>query len=47
MRFIDSMYRNRDVGLALHGKKILKKQWDDGLETVKRVMEADDDQWLM
>ena len=47
VRFIDSMYRNRDVDLALHGKKILKKQWDDGLETVKRVMEADDDQWLM
>ena len=43
VRFIDCMYRNRDVGLALRGKKILKKQWDDGLETVKRVIEADDD----
>ena len=44
VRFINSMYGNRDVGLALRGKKILKKQWDDGLETVKMVMEADDDQ---
>lgn len=47
VRFNDSMSHNRDVGLALRGKKILKKRWDDGLETVKRVMEADDDQWLM
>ena len=44
VRHIDSMYRNRDTGLALRGVKPLIKRWDDGSETVKQVTEADYDQ---
>ena len=42
VRLIDSGYRNRDSGLARRGKLILKKRWEDGDETVERVMQAGD-----
>ncbi|SMY29582.1 unnamed protein product [Zymoseptoria tritici ST99CH_1A5] len=30
VRFIDSVYRNRDAGLARRGLMVLKKKWDEG-----------------
>lgn len=42
VRMIDSGYRNRDSGLARRGLLQLKKQWEDGMETVDSVMRADD-----
>lgn len=44
VRFIDSTYRNRDAGLARRRQFILKKVWQDGMETVNGVMNADDSQ---
>ena len=42
VRLIDSMYRNRDTGLARRGLLRLKKTWEDGLEAVENVMRAND-----
>lgn len=42
VRLIDSAYRNRDAGLARRGQLNLEKVWQDGLETVNSVMNADD-----
>ena len=42
VRLIDSAYRNRDVGLARRGQLILKKIWQDDIETVNSVMIAED-----
>ena len=41
VRLIDSAYRNRDTGLARRGQLILKKVWQDSMETVNGVMNAD------
>ena len=41
VRLIDSAYRNRDTGLARRGQLGLKKVWQDGMETVNDVMNAD------
>ena len=41
VRLIDSAYRNRDTGLARRGQLVLKKVWQDGMETVNEVMNAD------
>ena len=38
VRFIDSLYRNRDAGLARRHLKVLKKNWDEDDETMKDVM---------
>ncbi len=38
VRLIDSAYRNRDAGLARRGQLILKKVWQDRMETVNGVM---------
>lgn len=43
VRLIDSGYRNRDAGLARRGQLILNKVWEDGSETLRKVMQADDD----
>jgi Ran GTPase-activating protein (RanGAP) involved in mRNA processing and transport len=40
VRKIDSVYRNRDAGLARRGLKKLDKWWDEGDETLKEVMGA-------
>lgn len=40
VRFIDSVYRNRDAGLARRGLKVLDKWWDEGDGTLEAVMEA-------
>lgn len=40
VRLIDSVYRNRDAGLARRGLKWLEKEWEEGDETLKGVMEA-------
>ena len=40
VRKIDSVYRNRDAGLARKGLKKLDKWWDEGNETLKEVMGA-------
>lgn len=40
LRKIDSVYRNRDVGLARRGLKILDKWWDQGDDTLNRVMNS-------
>lgn len=45
VRLIDSAYRNRDAGLARRGQLVLKKEWQDDMETVNGVMNADDS-WL-
>ena len=42
VRLIDSAYRNRDAGLARRGQLLLKKVWQDGMETVRSVMNAVD-----
>ena len=44
VRLIDSSYRNRDAGLARRGQLVLKKVWQDGMETVNDVMSADNPQ---
>ena len=41
VRLIDSAYRNRDSGLARRGQLVLKKLWQDDMETVNGVMDAD------
>ena len=41
VRLIDSAYRNRDAGLARRGQLVLKKVWQDDMETVNEVMDAD------
>jgi hypothetical protein len=38
VRKIDSVYRNRDAGLARRGLKKLDKWWDANDETLKEVM---------
>ena len=40
VRKIDSVYRNRDAGLARRGLKKLDKWWDEGDQTLKEVMGA-------
>ncbi|CAO2655066.1 Nn.00g117990.m01.CDS01 [Neocucurbitaria sp. VM-36] len=40
VRKIDSVYRNRDAGLARKGLKKLEKWWDEGDETLQDVMGA-------
>ena len=40
VRFIDSVYRNRDMALARKGEMVLKKRWDEGDETLKRVISS-------
>ena len=45
VRLIDSAYRNRDAGLARRGQLILKKEWQDGMDTVNGVMKADHSQF--
>ena len=42
VRLIDSAYRNRDARLAQRGQLVLKKVWQDGMETVNGVMNASD-----
>ena len=39
VRFIDSVYRNRDAGLARRNLMVLKKDWDVGDETMREVLE--------
>lgn len=39
VRLIDSVYRNRDVGMARKGLKILDKHWEED-ETLQWVMNA-------
>ena len=40
VRKIDSVYRNRDAGLARRGLKKLDKWWDEDSQTLKEVMGA-------
>lgn len=40
VRFIDSVYRNRDAGAARRGLKRLEKWWVDGDETLTKVAEG-------
>lgn len=40
VRKIDSVYRNRDAGLARRGVKKLEKSWDEDDQTLKEVMGA-------
>ena len=40
VRKIDSVYRNREAGLARRGVKVLEKWWVDGDETLERVRGA-------
>ena len=40
VRFIDSVYRNRDAGAARRGEKRLVKWWEEGDETLARVAEG-------
>lgn len=40
VRFIDSVYRNRDAGLALRGLKKLEKWWKEGDETLRQVQDG-------
>ncbi|KAK3073705.1 hypothetical protein LTR53_004463 [Teratosphaeriaceae sp. CCFEE 6253] len=37
VRFIDSVYRNRDAGAARRGLKTLEKWWKDGDETLRQA----------
>ena len=46
VRLIDSAYRNRDRGLARRGQLVLKKVWQNGMETVNDVMNADNPQTM-
>jgi hypothetical protein len=40
VRKIDSVYRNRDAGLARRGLMKLEKWWDEDDETLKEVMNS-------
>jgi hypothetical protein len=40
VRFIDSVYRNRDSARARRGEMVLVKHWDEDDETLRRVMEG-------
>ncbi|KAK1230556.1 hypothetical protein PQX77_006356 [Marasmius sp. AFHP31] len=40
VRYIDSVYRNRDAGLARRGLKRLEKLWDDEDDTLEQVQNA-------
>ncbi|KAK3673697.1 hypothetical protein LTR78_006250 [Recurvomyces mirabilis] len=40
VRFIDSVYRNRDAGLARRGLKHLRKAWDETDDTLKLVQKG-------
>ncbi|KAK7036417.1 hypothetical protein VNI00_011614 [Paramarasmius palmivorus] len=40
VRYIDSVYRNRDAGMARRGLKILDKLWDDDDNTLEMVQNA-------
>jgi hypothetical protein len=40
VRKIDSVYRNRDAGLARRGLMKLDKWWDEDDETLKEVMNS-------
>lgn len=40
VRKIDSVYRNRDAGLARRQLKTLVKEWEEGDDTLQRVMSA-------
>ena len=40
VRKIDSVYRNRDAGLARRGVVALVKDWEEGDETLQRVRDA-------
>ena len=40
VRKIDSVYRNRDAGLARRGLTTLNKYWDEDDETLEEVMKA-------
>lgn len=40
VRKIDSVYRNRDAGLARRRLLTLVKDWEQGDETLQRVMDA-------
>jgi hypothetical protein len=40
IRKIDSVYRNRDAGLARRGLKKLDKWWNEDDETLEKVMGA-------
>ena len=37
VRFIDSVYRNRDMGKARRGEIVLDKWWTDGGEMLEKV----------
>ncbi|CAK1362602.1 unnamed protein product [Cercospora beticola] len=39
VRYIDSVYRNRDAGMARRGLKVLDKWWEEGDETLRMVQE--------
>ncbi|QIW97503.1 hypothetical protein AMS68_003021 [Peltaster fructicola] len=41
VRLIDSVYRNRDAGLARRGLKHLQKWWEDDDETLQRVQDGE------
>ena len=40
VRYIDSVYRNRDAAAARRGLKKLEKWWEDGDETLKQVQDG-------
>jgi len=40
VRLIDSVYRNRDAGMARRGEKVLEKWWGDDGEVLGQVMEG-------
>ncbi|KAK4549895.1 hypothetical protein LTR36_005196 [Oleoguttula mirabilis] len=40
VRLIDSVYRNRDAGLARRGLKKLDKWWDEGDDTLRQVQDG-------
>ncbi|KXT02470.1 hypothetical protein AC579_992 [Pseudocercospora musae] len=40
VRFIDSVYRNRDTGLARRGLKELQKWWAEGGDTLWQVQHS-------
>ena len=43
VRFIDSVYRNREAGLAKRGVTTLKKVWAEGDETLRMVVTGEGD----
>ena len=38
VRLIDSVYRNREAGVAKRGKERLRKVWEEGDETLRMVV---------